>query len=562
MLRVITFFTLLGAGFSASGQESTEALPAARALTLSEAVEQVLIHNESLQSKLLDAEIARRQYRAEKGIFEPAVVGSYEHIDSERENTVEQTRNLFGPFGGGSGTTLFTEKNDLYNGGLEFLSPVGSRFRVGYNLRRLENSLQGPTVNSEYVTTVGLTATQPLLKNFGTAATLARIRLAAINSDLAFQDYRRQLMLTVSRAEAAYWDLYFAQEQQRISQESVNLAQSLYDDNKTRLEVGRSSELEVLQAEAGLSLRRARRSEAGQRQTEAANQLSTMFSSAVVDAAEVDVVAVQEPELADVTIDYYSSYRNAFDNNPDYITRKQQALAEKVRLAFAKNQKLPQLDLKGSYGLNGLGGSPGHSWDDIESADFPAWSVGVELRIPITGGIRERNEYEAAKLAKQRALVGLKEIEVQIGNALNTAILKVRNLRESVENHRSVISFHEQLLENQLARLEVGVIDSRTVLETEEQLFEARMGLLDNLVQYQKALLELQLVQGTTLLDRNLDLSKPELQHLTQRMLAANRFAGPEFDNLKQEIEVEYQNRIRDLDATEQPQTFRQRIFQ
>src|SRR5690606_26655648 len=117
------------------------------------------------------------------------------------------------------------------------------------------------------------------------------------------------------------------------------------------------------------------------------------------------------PELQDVPVDYYESYRNAFDHNPDYISRRQEALAENVRLAFAKNQRLPQLDLKASYGLNGLGGSPAHSWDDVEGGDFPAWSVGVELRIPITGGIRERNEYEAAKLAKQRSLVGLKEIE-------------------------------------------------------------------------------------------------------------------------------------------------------
>ena len=561
MDRAIIVSTLLAAGVCAFGQEqSTNAVPSGRGLTLEEAVEQVLIHNESLQARLLDAEIARRQYRAEKGIFEPAVVGSYEHIDNQRENTVEQTRNQFGIFGG-TGTTIFTEENDLYNGGLEFLSPIGSRFRVGYNLRKLENSLQGPQVPSEYVSTVGITATQPLLKNFGTAATLARIRLAAINSDIAFQEYRRQLMLTISRAEAAYWDLYFAQEQQRISQESVNLADSIYQDNKTRLEVGRSSELEVLQAEAGLSLRRSRRSEAGQRQTEAANQLSTMFSDAVVDASAAGVYAVQEPQLVEVPVDYYASYRNAFDHNPDYITRKQQALAENVRLAFAKNQLLPQLDLKGSYGLNGLGGTPAHSWDDIEGADYPAWSVGIEFRIPITGGIRERNEYEAAKLTKQKALVGLKEIEVQIGNALNTAILKVKNLHESIENHRSVIAFHEQLIENQLARLEVGVIDSRTVLETEEQLFEARIALLDNLVQYQKALLELQLVQGTTLLARGLDLDKAGLQRLTRRMLAANRFGGPEFDNLKQEIQTEYESRIRHLDGLEEPQTLRQRIF-
>src|SRR4051812_48247472 len=114
----------------------------------------------------------------------------------------------------------------------------------------------------------------------------------------------------------------------------------------------------------------------------------------------------------------------------------------------------------------------------------------MEFRVPVTGGIRERNEFAAAKLSKQKAIVNLKEIEMQIGNALSTAILKVNNLRLSVDNYRSVISFHEKLLENQIARLEAGVIDSRTVLETEDKLFEARISVLENLVSYQKALLE------------------------------------------------------------------------
>src|SRR5436190_12768748 len=189
-------------------------------LTLQETVQKVLIHNESLQAKLLDAEIARRQYKAEKGIFEPAVVASYDHVDNSRENTAEQASSQLG-------RSAFWEKNNLYNGGLEFLSPIGSKFRLGYDVRRLINSINtSPSFGSttpfgvEYVTTVGATLTQPLLKNFGLAATMARIRLAAINSDIAYQDYRRQEMLTVSRAEAAYWDLYFSQEQARISEDS------------------------------------------------------------------------------------------------------------------------------------------------------------------------------------------------------------------------------------------------------------------------------------------------------------------------------------------------------
>ncbi len=523
-------------------------------LTLREAIEQVIIHNESIQAKMLDAEIARRQFKAERGIFEPAVVASAEHLDSRRENTYEQSASL-------AGRTNYFERNNTLNGGLEFLTPIGSKFRVGYDMKELHNALNDNFVpNGEYQATVGITMTQPLLKNFGTGATLARIRLAAISSDIAYQDYRRQLMLTVAKAESAYWDLYYSQEQARISADSLQTAQAVYDDNKARMEVGKSAELEVLQAQAGVSLRSARRNDAMQRFAEAANQLNTLLSGTAL-RTNISVWASEQPELRDVALNYYDGYGAAMENNPDYLTRKHQAVAENVRLAYTKNQRLPQLDLKGSYGLNGLGHSPDEAHDDLYDANYPAWSVGVELRIPVTGGIRERNEYAAAKLSKQKAIVNLKEIEVQLGNALGTAILKVNNLRESVGSHRTVISFHQQLLENQVARLQAGVIDSRAVLETEEKLFEARIALLENMVAYQKSLLELELIKGTTLLNRNIDLTKAELQEMTERFLAAHSFSGPHFAALKKEVEEEYRTRLRNLDANEKPQGMIDRIF-
>ena len=556
MVRLVVAAISIGI-FVISGQgQATDSVRPGRGLTLEEAINEVLVQNESLQAKMLEVEIARRQFKAERGIFEPAVVGSFEHIDNSRENTIEQQAAL-----GLFATRDYNERNDLYNGGLEFLSPVGSKFRVGYNLRRLQNTLNARLGSGEYVTTVGITVTQPLLKNAGVAATMARIRLGAINSDIAYQDYRRQLMLTLSRAEAAYWDLYFSQEQERISEESVRLAESVYRDNKARLEVGKSSELELLQAEAGAALRKSRRSDAAQRLNEAATQLSTLFSGSTGDAVPL-IWAMEEPQVRVVSTNFYDAYREAFERNPDYLTRKHQAVAENVRLAFAKNQRLPELDLKGSYGLNGLGRVPGESHDDLERADYPAWSVGVEFRIPVTGGIRERNEYKAAQLAKERSLVNLKEIEVQVGNALNTSLLKVNNLRESVENHRSVIEFHEKLLQSQLARLEVGVIDSRTVLETEEKLFEARITLLENLVAYQKALLELDLIKGTTLASWNVEMSKADLQRNTDRLLSSNRLKGPGFDALRQDVQKEYKAKLKNLNAGEKPQTIMEKVFE
>lgn len=492
-------------------------------LTLKDVRYRVLEYNERVQVKMLDTEISEKQIKAERGIFEPAVVSSFEATDSKRKNSQEQQAQQFFK-------QVFDERNKTYNGGLEFLAPTGGKLRVGYMLRDMSNNLNSGT--NEYATTVGVTLSQPLLKNGGVGATMARIRLAAINSDIAYQDYRRELMTVVARAEAAYWDLYLTQEQERISRESVIVAEKLFKDNKARMDVGKSSELEVLQAEAGLSLRKTRQSEASQRLAEAASNLNSLLSGAATDRKAV-VRAVDSPVVSEKDDDFMSGYQAAFELNPDYQGRRHAVLAENIRLSYAKNQRLPELDLKASYGLNGLAGSPGASFDDAANADYPTGSVGLEFRVPLSGGIKERNEYEAAKLSKKKALLALKEVEVQMVNGLDTALLKVRNQRESVKGYEAVARFHQQLLETELAKLEVGKTDSRTVLETEEKLFEARISMIDAMVRFQKAGLELELIKGAALRNRGIDITKNELQRKTMQLIGDNKFQGSYLDQLR-----------------------------
>jgi hypothetical protein len=194
-------------------------------------------------------------------------------------------------------------------------------------------------------------------------------------------------------------------------------------------------------------------------------------------------------------------------------------------VAYARNQRWPQLDLKASYGLNGLGSSPGAALDDVNDAGFSSWSIGMEFRVPLGGGTKSRNELAAAKLRKQQALLSLKEVEVQIANALDTAIHKVRSALDNVTNYQSVVTLSQNLLDTQLARLQVGKSDTRRVLETERDLFEAKTAALESLILYQRAKLELDLVRGATLRRNHLDLSRRELEQKTEgfvRGLVAN----------------------------------------
>ncbi len=501
----------------------TVTLGATNALTLRQYLQLVLDRNEALQGKFIELKISRKRYQAEKGAFEPDLVASADRESNFRQNTVQQEAAL-GLF---ASSPTFWERNNNYSGGIEELVPTGAKLRLGYTLEDLHNSIQPNSGTNnvarshEYVTFFGLTATQPLLKNAGLNANLASLRLAALDSEVAFQQYRRQLMLAVSTAEAAYWNLYMAQEQVRFFEESVNVAESILKDSQAKLDAGQGSQLEVMEARSGLAFRQSKLADARERRAEAVNQVLGLFAALPVNGQE-KLIATDKPELLESKTSFFNGWRNAYELNPDYLAQRKKLLQAGVRIGYAWNQALPEVNLKGSYGLNGYGLSNDSSWQQIEDRQFQSWSIGVELRIPLAGNIRARNELAAARLGEEAALLGLHDLETQIGNAIHTAIQKVENRRESVPRYQEVVNFASNVLQSQMDRLQVGKVESRKVLEADVDLFEAKNSLLETLVQYRRAMLELELAEGTLLKNRNLEVSSNDLNGRTRLLMHPN----------------------------------------
>jgi outer membrane protein TolC len=415
------------------------------------------------------------------------------------------------------------------------LAGTGAKVKLGYTLKDANNTyLNWPSYSRRYESFAGASLTQPLMKNAGYDVTVAGIRLAAGESALAYQEYRRQMMMIVSRAEAAYWDLFFSQEQFRIRSDSIRVAETLLEDNRVRVQTGKASELEVLQAEAGVALRKARQQEAQQKVVESMNRLTSLFSGSSA-YTNLQVRAVDQPVISDVSINYLASMSEAFQKNPDYLSQQAQIKQENIRVMYAQNQRYPELDLKGSYGVNGLGTSISDSTKDLETRTFDSWSVGVELRIPLSGGIKSKNELIAAKARKRQALLGLKAAETEIANAVDTSIRHVGTTRTSVTNYLVVVGFSQKLLQTELARLETGKTESRKVLEVEENLSEAKSVALENMVGFQKALIEWDLVKGTALESRKIELTQAQLEAKTAALMQGGKWGDIPYSSFKKE---------------------------
>ncbi len=456
--------------------------------------------NEQIRFQALEWGISRESVKGAKAIYEPEFVSNYLHEDTRQRQTVRELVST------DLATPIFKEKADNYEAAIEGLVASGARLRLGYSLRSSHDVFDSQFgVDKEYKTFLGGTITQPLLKGWGIKTNRAGIRVAERDADIAFQTYREQMMRVVAEAIAAYWDLYLTQEKYMVRQDSVEIAEKVLRDNIVRVQTGKMAETEVLEAKAGLALRESLLSEARQAIVAVMNNVRTLFSSSAAEK-EIEIVAIDKLEIKKVEVDFANSLLKAFKLRADYLSSRKKIEREDIKLAFAKNQRWPQLDIEGSYGLNGLAQSFSDSWDDATDGDLPTWTVGIKLRIPLVADIKARSEMNAAKKRKKQALLELKAVEVALANQVDTAIQSVYSAREQVSQHARVVDFNKRLLEVEIARFKAGKSNSRLLLEKEEDLLRAKEAELDSLVKYKKIILELGLAEGSLLHSHGIDI--------------------------------------------------------
>jgi outer membrane protein TolC len=493
----------------------------------------VLQRNETLQAQMLETEVSRHKAKGTYGAFEPLFEASVTREINDRTNNIQQQASQ-------SDQPTFFERNNIYDSGIESLLPSGAKIRLGYTLSDLDNNVNLTPFSStnnvftrQFQTFVGVTFDQPLLKDGGFSTPLAELRLAAMDSEIAFQEYRRQLMLTVTRAESAYWNLYFAQEQLHFFDESVAVAQNVLADSRQKWQAGQGAELDMMEAQSDLALRETKRNDALQSYFDAVGAMQAMAGGTLIpringlEEPQLHVTDVPTPTNAPVS--YFDVAQASTELNPDYLIVEQKLHQEEVRLGVAKNQVLPQLDLKAAYGYNGLGNSPGESWDVAASQDYPSWSVGLELIIPMAGNIKNRNLLHANQLSLQEAYLNLKGEQEDIASRLNTAIHKSAAWEQSIQSCQTVVHYNEELLQTEQQRLKAGRVDGHRVLEVEADLLDSRQELANSLVQYRCSLLELELVSGSLLKNRNLDITKNELKQQTASFMDAAHKSAENF---------------------------------
>jgi outer membrane protein TolC len=482
---------VLIAGGYGVGQEARQ-LP----LTLREAVHTAARRSPVARQSLLQWRISQRGTAATWGRFEPELVAEYTTSELERQNDVSETVRQFG-------REEYSEDSDEYSLGVEGGLLSGGSFWFGYSVDKLHSSLMDED-SSEFTSFAGIRVEQPLLRGLAGGAPLVDVRVQKREELIAFHTYRRRLMQVIGDVELAYWRLAAAQTRREIAAQAVQIARDLVDDSAELFDAGRISELEMVEANAGLAVQESQLAAAEQELEDARAELALLLFSRDVPR-DIEVVAVDSLAIQPEPIDMETILSTAYDVQPDYLIRSQELARQETVTEFQRGQRLPEVNIRGSYGVNGLGATFQDSLEYTGSQSYPTWSLSVEGRIPLLAGVQARNQLAASRLREQIARDNLDAVEYELERSVSALAMRVRSVESQLNAARQVVDFRRQQLSVERSRLEAGRSSESEVFEVQTQLAQARQQELDQVLRYRESRTRLALVSGSMLIDKQLE---------------------------------------------------------
>lgn len=428
----------------------------------------------------------------------------------------------------GSRLEASSSKDQAWNLGLAQLLPqTNGVARVDFTNSRSESASEFVTLNPRYDSGLRFGFVQPLLRNFGRLPATRALRVARANDAASGYDFETQVAATIESVDFAYWRLVEAQEQLRVAQQSLGLAQELHQRNKIQVDVGTLAPLELVQSEAAIATREEDIIRAEAAVGNAADQLRQLLDLPPGELWSAAIIPTTQPEIERISIDVDEAISTALASRPEI--RTQQSVNERLAIdaAFFRDQLKPTLDLNIGYRLSGLGGtltrdpetgaplpSPipggyGDALDNIRRRDFDGWSASLTFGVPIQNRAAKAN-HVIAKLDLERGQVTLDQVKLQVTTEVRTAARAVVTAAKQIDAARISVKFQERNLDAEKKRYENGMATSFRINQVQDDLTQARSREVSAVVNYRTSLATYYRVIGKLLEQENVEIDQPE----------------------------------------------------
>jgi len=404
------------------------------------------------------------------------------------------------------------------NGGLDqAVQRGGGNYTVNWNNNRSASTNAFSSFNPSYRATVQASYTQPLLRGFKIDTTRQQIQVTRINRAIADIDLRQTITNTVSSVRNAYWDLLYATGTLAVQQQALDLAEELIRDNEARVEIGTLAPIDVVQARSEAAARRQSLAQAEQVLATAELALKQLIVSGTNDDYWTSTLnPVDQPTLDVPPIDLAAAIRTALADRTDLARSRRQLDINDVNLSAMRNNTLPSVDLTGTYQLQGQGGTRflrsglggtvtteipggiGDAFDQLFDADFPVWTVQVNLSYPL-GQSAADAALARAQLQTRQVTAQLQQLQLQVATEVTNAVVQIEAIERRIDAAIAARELAQEQLDAEQSRFEAGLTTNFFVVQAQRDLSAAQDTELRAILDQQKALVELDRVQRTSL---------------------------------------------------------------
>ncbi len=337
-----------------------------------------------------------------------------------------------------AGADVLETKETTSQTGLKLNLPIGTQLELGLNTFSLNTNSQFAFLNPEYNAFGNLRFRQPLLGGF-TATGRRELTRVEFEYEAAKALYDQEVISVLSEVEIAYWNLYAAERDFGVQKLVRDRAKEFLKETEHREKAGLVGPSQVASAKTFLAEQELLLID----QEEALDGQSDLLAVLIgmrpePEAARFKTTDIPPAEFLIEPVETIIDY--AMESNLQLLAVQKEIDAGNSLVDAASWEVLPTLDLVGSVSSAGIGGDPQEvffpgvedpittttsgSFNDmlnqVIQRDYPGWSIGVELSVPIgfRSDIGEKDRLEAVtNLAEQKYIELSRTIEESVRKA-------------------------------------------------------------------------------------------------------------------------------------------------
>lgn len=444
-------------------------------LTLIDAVTTALSKNHGIQAELIAVDIKETDVMKERGTFDPKATLS---VGEQRNDAVDATGK--------------TTRSESLRGSVG----VSKRFLTGTEL-----ALSYETADSRKATETGryeskakVTLSQDILKSFGLGTNRAKLRIAQSGVDRASATFADKTIGIIADVQNAYWELYKSDATLAIRARSYDLTRDLLAKKRMEAKLGHIATVELIGVESEVASRIADYTRALKEYKVSEVNLRSLLAMPVTPGAVGErLKPTTAPSIKAEPIDVDAIVNSMLLTHKGYASLLLEREAKEIELDYLRNQLLPSIKVKGSYGLQNKGAHWTEADARLDAGD--SYELGLELSFPF-GNRSARADRNKAVLELKQIDARLFQKEDEIRKGIQVALIDVEQAALLMKVGETNVVLKEKNLNAVTTKMQMGNGSLRDVLDRQKDLIDAELQLIEAQVGYQKARVGLYKAQG------------------------------------------------------------------